>query len=89
MRTSPDGIKLIKDFEGERLSAYLCPAGIWTIGYGHTDAAGPPKVVPGMVITKKEADEILRRDLLKYEAAVDKAVIVPLAPNQFDALISF
>lgn len=89
MRTSADGIKLIKDFEGERLGAYLCPAGVWTIGYGHTDAAGPPKVVPGMVITKREAEDILRRDLLKYEVAVEKAVKVPLKPNQFDALVSF
>lgn len=89
MRTSADGIKLIKDFEGERLGAYLCPAGVWTIGYGHTDAAGPPKVVPGMVITKREAEDILRRDLLKYEVAVDRAVSVPLTPNQFDALVSF
>ena len=89
MRTSSDGIKLIKDFEGERLGAYLCPAGVWTIGYGHTDAAGPPKVVPGMVITKSEAVEILRRDLLKYETAVEKFVSVSLKPNQSDALISF
>lgn len=89
MRTSADGLRLIKDFEGERLQAYLCPAGVWTIGYGHTDAAGPPKVVPGMVITKREAEDILRKDLIKYEAAVERAVTVPLKPNQFDALVSF
>lgn len=89
MRTSTDGLKLIKDFEGERLQAYLCPAGVWTIGYGHTDAAGPPKVVPGMVITKREAEDILRKDLIKYEVAVERAVTVFLKPNQFDALVSF
>jgi lysozyme len=88
MRTSADGIKLIKDFEGERLGAYLCPAGVWTIGYGHTDAAGPPKVTPGMVITKREAEEILRKDLIKYENAVTQAANVPLKQHQFDALVS-
>jgi len=89
MKTSPDGLKLIKDFEGKRLQAYLCPAGVWTIGYGHTDAAGPPKVVPGMVITAREADEILSRDIRKYERAVNEAVTVYLSQNQFDALVSF
>lgn len=89
MQTSSDGLKIIKDFEGERLQAYLCPAGIWTIGYGHTDAAGPPKVTPGMVITKRDAEDILRRDLRQYENAVDSAVKVALTQNQFDALVSF
>lgn len=88
MRTSQDGINLIKQFEGERLRAYLCPAGVWTIGYGHTTAAGPPKVTEGMVITRAEANEILRRDLRKYEDAVDDAVTVALKQHQFDALVS-
>lgn len=88
MRTSSDGLGLIKQFEGERLHAYLCPAGVWTIGYGHTDAAGPPRVTPGLVITKADAEQILRRDLRKYEDAVDDAVTVPLKQHQFDALVS-
>ena len=89
MKTSPAGISLIQEFEGRRLEAYKCPAGIWTIGYGHTSAAGAPEVKPGMVITKQEANDILIRDLVKYENAVDRLVKVPLTQNQFYALVSF
>lgn len=89
MKTSPAGIALIQQFEGRRLEAYKCPAGIWTIGYGHTSAAGAPEVKPGMTITKQEANDILVRDLVKYENAVDRLVKVPLTQNQFDALVSF
>ena len=89
MKTSPAGIALIQQFEGRRLEAYKCPAGIWTIGYGHTSAAGAPDVKPGMTITKQEANDILVRDLVKYENAVDRLVKVPLTQNQFDALVSF
>lgn len=89
MRTSSDGIALIKEFEGRKLSSYKCPAGIWTIGYGHTTAAGFPEVVPNMTISAAQAEDILRRDLTKYEDAVDKAVTVALTQSQFDALVSF
>jgi len=89
MQTSQRGIELIKEFEGLRLKAYLCPAKVWTIGYGHTTAAGPPIVQPGMSITSKQAEEILRSDLGKYEAGVLKLVKVPLTQGQFDALVSF
>ena len=89
MKTSQVGIELIKQFEGVRLESYVCPAGILTIGVGHTSAAGPPKVVPKMKITYQEANEILARDLVKYESAVDRLVTVPLSQNQFDALVSF
>lgn len=89
MRTGVEGLNLIKSFEGLELTAYYCPAGVLTIGYGHTDAAGPPKVMLGMQITELEANRILREDLKKYEQAVDKSVRVPLSQNQFDALVSF
>jgi len=89
VKTSQVGIELIKQFEGVRLESYVCPAGILTIGVGHTSAAGPPKVVPKMKITYQEANEILARDLVKYESAVDRLVTVPLSQNQFDALVSF
>jgi lysozyme len=89
VKTSQAGIELIKQFEGVRLESYVCPAGILTIGVGHTSAAGPPKVVPKMKITYQEANEILARDLVKYESAVDRLVTVPLSQNQFDALVSF
>lgn len=89
MKISKAGLNLIKEFEGIRLESYKCPAGIWTLGIGHTSAAGPPKVEPGMRITVQEAYDILNRDLDQYEAAVNKYVKVPLTQNQFDALVSF
>lgn len=48
MKISDAGLKLTRSFEGLKLKAYRCPAGIWTIGYGHTTAAGPPEVREGM-----------------------------------------
>lgn len=83
------GLALIKQWEGKRLAAYRDPAGVWTIGYGHTDAAGPPAVTPGLTIAEDEAERILRADLGQYEAAVEQAVTVPLSDNQFAALVSF
>lgn len=89
MRVSEEGLALIKEFEGLRLKAYKCPADVWTIGYGHTSAAGEPKVIPGMTITKEEAEEILKRDLVKYEKGVERLVKVQLKQGQFDALVGF
>ena len=83
MKTSEKGIALIKSFEGCRLTAYLCPAGVWTIGYGHT--AG---VVQGQTITQAQADSFLKADLEKYEKYVN-ATGLTLNQNQFDALVSF
>jgi lysozyme len=88
MKTSQKGLALIKEFEGFRSAAYRCPAGVLTIGYGHTSAAGDPQVTPNLVITKAVAEQILARDLLKYERAVESAVKVPLNQGQFDALVS-
>lgn len=89
MKTSAAGINLIKEFEGVRLKAYRCPADVWTIGVGHTSAAGPPVVKAGMEITNAQAMKILANDLVKFEDGVDSAVKVPLKQNQFDALVSF
>jgi lysozyme len=89
MNTSEAGLKLVKSFEGLRLKAYRCPAGIWTIGYGHTTAAGPPEVREGMRITAADAEAILKRDLERFEAAVSAMVKVPLTQAQFDVLVSF
>ena len=85
MKTSPRGVSLIKQFEGCRLKAYKCPAGVWTIGYGHT--AG---VKEGDTITQETADDYLRNDLEKYEKAVQNYDgIYHFNQNQFDALVSF
>jgi len=79
----PAGLALIKQFEGLRLQAYLCPAKVWTIGYGSTG----PHVRPGMAITEAEAEALLLRDLDRFEDAVAKAA--PRAPQaMFDAMVS-
>ena len=83
MKTSPKGIALIKEFEGLRLKAYQCPGGVWTIGYGHT--AG---VKPGMLISKAQAEEYLKADLIAFERYLN-GLGLALNQNQFDALISF
>ena len=83
MKTSPKGISLIKEFEGLRLKAYKCPGGVWTIGYGHT--AG---VKPGIVITKAQAEEYLKADLIAFERYLN-GLGLALNQNQFDALVSF
>lgn len=88
MTLNKESLDLIKEFEGLRLTAYRCPAGVLTIGYGHTSAAGAPVVKPGMKITEAEAEAILRRDLRKYEVAVDSAVLGPMTHNQRGALVS-
>ena len=85
MRTSENGVNLIKRFEGLELEAYQDIAGIWTIGYGHTG----PDVEPGMKISERDAEELLRRDLKPREQAVAGAAKVPLNQNEFDALVSF
>jgi len=89
MKTSDAGVALIQEFEGLRLTAYLCPAKVWTIGYGHTSSAGEPSVVPGMKITRPKATQILKSDLDKFERGVEGLVKVELEQNQFDVLVSF
>ncbi|WP_347252921.1 lysozyme [Leminorella grimontii] len=84
MITSQKGIDLIKTFEGCELKAYLCPAGVWTIGYGHTKG-----VKRGDEITATQAECYLRGDLVSFEADVNRLVRVPLTQGQFDALVSF
>jgi lysozyme len=86
---SAAGLATVKEFEGLRLKAYKCPASVWTIGYGHTSAAGAPIVNPDLVITKDEAEEVLARDMEQYEAGVRKYVKVDLTQGQFDALVDF
>jgi GH24 family phage-related lysozyme (muramidase) len=87
--TSPDqinekGLQLLKSFEGLRLQAYQDSVGVWTIGYGTTLG-----VYPGMVITAAQAEDLLKRDLRKFEQAVANLVTVPLTSDQFSALVSF
>lgn len=83
MKTSQRGIELIKKHEGLRLAAYLCPAGVPTIGYGHTKW-----VRLGQVITEAEAEQFLIEDLKTSEKEIDSHNL-RLNQNQFDALVSF
>lgn len=90
MKMSDAGIDaMLKKFEGCKLKAYRCPAGILTIGYGHTSAAGEPEVKEGMTITQEQALEILHRDLGKYEKGVKDLLKIELTQNQFDVLVDF
>ncbi len=84
MQTSENGINLIKKFEGLKTKAYKCPAGIWTIGYGHT--AG---VKSTATCTIEQATNYLKQDVKTAENAIKKYVKVELNQNQFDALVSF
>lgn len=83
MKASEKAYSLIRQFEGLRLTAYKCPAGVWTIGYGHTSG-----VVPGMTITKEQAEEFLRQDIASAENIVSVECL-SLRQYQFDAMVSF
>lgn len=85
MKISPAGIALVREFEGCKLTAYLCPAGVWTVGVGSTG----PHVHPGLTITQAEADALLLKDLMRFEIGVSELITKPLSQGQFDALVSF
>jgi len=84
MKIGKKGLDVIKHFEGFRTQAYLCPAGVWTIGYGTTT-----NVKKGQTITQAKADEFLMRDVAKFEKCINNLVKVPLTQEQFDALVAF
>jgi lysozyme len=90
MKTSDNGIKLIREFEGCELTAYKCPADKWTIGYGNTFYQDGTLVKKGDKITKLNAEKLMLDLLPKYELIVIRALKAPLTinQNQFDALVS-
>ncbi len=83
MRTSKSAINILKEHEGIKLNAYLCPAGVATIGFGTTQG-----VKLGQVISMDQAEALLQNDLKRFEQYVLSGVKVPLTQNQFDALVS-
>ena len=90
MSISDRGVELIAKYEGCRLDAYKCPAGVWTIGYGHTAGVKEGDRLP----SQESAKELLKKDLEKYGGYVNDCVrkgliTFPLNQNQFDALTSF
>lgn len=84
MRTSSEGITLIKKFEGCRLKAYKDAIDVLTIGYGHTGG-----VKEGQTISQEFAEELLKEDLTKFERHVERYTPFAMNQNQFDALVSF
>lgn len=83
LRTSRQGLELIKSFEGFRPTAVRLPDGRWTIGHGHVRSARE-----GVTISAKDAEDLLRFDLRTVEQAIIDGVLTPLNQNQFDALAS-
>ncbi len=91
MKISDEGLRLIKSFEGYHTrqadgscKAYLCPAKVWTCGWGATEG-----VTPHTHWSEAEAEQRLQHELQKFEAAVLRHVKVALNQNEFDALVSF
>lgn len=89
MQASNNGINLIKQFEGCKLTAYQDSVGVWTIGYGWTRPVDGKPIKAGMKIDIPIAERLLKTGLVGYEADVTKIVRVKLNQNQFDALVSF
>ncbi len=83
MKTSNTGRQLIKQYEGLRLQAYRCPAGIPTIGWGHTEG-----VKMGQCITEEEAEDLLTDDLMPVEKLLN-SMHINFRQEQFDALASW
>ena len=84
MKISNNGLDLVKHFEGLVLEAYKCPAGVWTIGYGHTK-----DVQPGDEWSEDHAEHMLEVEMEEYEKYINDLVTVELNQNQFDAMVSW
>ena len=85
-KINKSGLNLIKKYEGCRLTSYVCPAGVLTIGYGHTGK----DVKPNQTITKKKAISLLKKDLARFERHVQSYnYIYEWTDNEFSALVSF
>jgi lysozyme len=86
MKINQRGIDLIKKFEGLYLKPYYCPANLKTIGYGHVIL---PHENFDDGITEDEAEDILKRDLTKFENGLRRLINAPINSNQFSSLCSF
>lgn len=84
LKPSPLCFSVIKSSEECKLKAYLCPAKIWTIGYGHTN-----NVKENDTCTQGQANAWLIADVAYAERVVKNAVNVPLSQGKYDALVSF
>jgi lysozyme len=89
MRLNSAGIKLLHDFEGLRLTSYLCPAGVWTIGYGNTFYEDGTPVRSGQTITKERAEQLFLLVANRFASDVQNLLRRTLNENQFSAIVSF
>jgi len=88
MKVNSEGYALIKKFEGCRLKAYLCPANVWTIGYGNTFYENGMKVKDGDVITQQRAEELAKFIIDQFAVTIEPFIQKPLTDNQFSACVS-
>lgn len=88
MSISQNGINLLSSFEGCELTAYLCPANVWTIGFGTTVYPSGMKVKKSDTCTLEQAKQLKAQDLKRFEKTVNNLVKASLTQNQFDALVS-
>ncbi|HBV40215.1 MAG TPA: muraminidase [Erwinia sp.] len=88
MEISRNGIRFIKQEEGEKLTAYRDSRGIFTIGVGHTGLVDNSPIAAGLVITAEQSDRLLLADISYVEKSINEEVQVSLTQNQYDALCS-
>ena len=84
MKAGVEAVRIIKEYEGLMLTAYKCPAGIWTIGWGHTKG-----VKEGQRVSVEQALRLLQADIADVAAGVNSLLNVAVTQYQFDALVSF
>lgn len=90
MKINSAGLELVKSFEGLYLQGYLCPAGVPTIGYGHTGTVDGKPITTSMKISREKADSLLAADMAKFERVVMQYdPIYHWNENEFSALVSF
>ncbi len=90
LTVSNEGLALIKKYEGYKTTPYRCPAGLYTVGYGHVIGNGlqlPDEW--NRTFSLGEIDELLRTDLARFERGVLRYCTVYLTQSQFDSLVSF
>lgn len=89
MIVNKSGIDLMHQFEGCKLTAYLCPAKVWTIGWGNTFYEDKSKVKQGDVITQERANELFQNIVNEFASGVKKLLAKDINENQFSALVCF
>jgi lysozyme len=89
MQLGKDGLNLIKSFEGLYLESYLCPANVWTIGYGSILWPDKKPVQPGQKITMDQAEKLLAHEVTEKTREIAAILPPSINQNQFDSLLSF